>query len=248
MKLERTQHAFEDFVEATCRIHSRERLFEVFIEAMSHFGFDRVNFSIKIDNDIPQSCCEFGIISTYPDEWQRYYAERGFIRIDPVWRCASSACRPFTWSELERKGNLSPRQQKFLRQGEDAGLCNGIGIPFRGPRMQIAGVALATSERRAPHETKLDLISAFCHQFYEVYKRLIRKDSYTPPRMAVLSVRECEILAGVARGLSNDQISEQMNISTDTVAFHLKNTFLKLEVNNRVAAVVAGLTLGLIDL
>jgi len=143
--------------------------------------------------------------------------------------------------------DLSAAQTRFLRLGEEAGLNNGIGIPFAGPRNQIAGVALATSDRGAEHLDNLDLLSAYCNQFYATYKRLIRARRPVP-RMAVLSPREQEVLKWVAAGKSDHDIAAILTVSANTVAYHMRNIFLKLKVNNRVTAVVVAITQGLIDI
>lgn len=49
-----------------------------------------------------------------------------------------------------------------------------------------------------------------------------------------LSDREYEILTWVAQGLTNKEISIQLEISEYTVKNHLKNLFQKLHLNNRV--------------
>jgi DNA-binding NarL/FixJ family response regulator len=51
-----------------------------------------------------------------------------------------------------------------------------------------------------------------------------------------LSAREWEVLALVARGLSNTQIASALSVSENTVKFHLQNIFQKLGVNNRTEA------------
>ncbi len=53
----------------------------------------------------------------------------------------------------------------------------------------------------------------------------------------MLSVREREVLALLARGLTNQEIADEINVSENTVRFHLKNVFSKLGVNNRTEAV-----------
>jgi DNA-binding NarL/FixJ family response regulator len=53
---------------------------------------------------------------------------------------------------------------------------------------------------------------------------------------AELSVRETEILGGVARGLSNRAIAKELWLSDQTVKFHLHNIYRKLNVGNRTAA------------
>jgi len=239
---------FEDFIEATARINSREHLIEVFVAAMRGLGYDRVNFSVKHDDALPASERKFGIISTYPEDWQRFYEERTFIKIDPVLRCAAGSFRPFRWKELERTLRLTPQQVRFLRLGEEAGLHNGVGIPFNGPRSQIAGIALATSDKAADRMTNTDLISAYCNQFYVVFKRIVAPRIPTLPSMAYLSARENEILRWVAIGKSDDQIADILTISTNTVNYHLRRIFLKFDVNSRIMAVVAAIASGQIEL
>jgi two-component system nitrate/nitrite response regulator NarL len=53
---------------------------------------------------------------------------------------------------------------------------------------------------------------------------------------AGLSGRETEILCGVARGLSNRAIAQELWLSDQTVKFHLHNIYRKLEVANRTEA------------
>lgn len=48
-----------------------------------------------------------------------------------------------------------------------------------------------------------------------------------------LSDRECEVLAMVARAMSNKKIARALDISPHTVKFHLRNIYLKLGVNER---------------
>jgi DNA-binding NarL/FixJ family response regulator len=51
-----------------------------------------------------------------------------------------------------------------------------------------------------------------------------------------LSDRETEILCGVARGLSNRGIAQELWLSDQTVKFHLHNIYRKLDVANRTEA------------
>lgn len=48
-----------------------------------------------------------------------------------------------------------------------------------------------------------------------------------------LTAREIEILSFLEQGLSNKSIADQMNLSIDTVKFHIKNIYLKLQVSSR---------------
>lgn len=56
-----------------------------------------------------------------------------------------------------------------------------------------------------------------------------------------LSAREIEILDHVARGLSNKEIARALRVAPETVKWHLKNIYEKLNVTSRIQAVRSGL-------
>jgi LuxR family transcriptional regulator, maltose regulon positive regulatory protein len=59
----------------------------------------------------------------------------------------------------------------------------------------------------------------------------------------ILSSREIEILSHVARGLSNKEIGRELEVTAETVKWHMKNIFEKLKVGTRIEAVQKGLGL-----
>jgi two-component system, NarL family, response regulator LiaR len=63
-----------------------------------------------------------------------------------------------------------------------------------------------------------------------------------------LTPREQEILKLVARGLSNKEIADQINLGSRTVKSHLVDIFSKLKVNSRTEAVIIGMRAGFIKL
>jgi len=67
----------------------------------------------------------------------------------------------------------------------------------------------------------------------------------TPPAEA-LTAREVEVLAGVARGLTNVEIGRELYIGEATVKTHLLRAFAKLGVDDRTRAVTAAMELGLL--
>ena len=58
---------------------------------------------------------------------------------------------------------------------------------------------------------------------------------------ADLTQRERELLALMARGLTNQDIAEQLRIALPTVKFHITNILSKLGVGNRTEAVLLAL-------
>ena len=60
-----------------------------------------------------------------------------------------------------------------------------------------------------------------------------------------LTRREIEVLSLAASGRTAKQTAAAMNISSDTVKFHIKNSLRKLSVENKTAAATKALSLGL---
>jgi DNA-binding NarL/FixJ family response regulator len=63
-----------------------------------------------------------------------------------------------------------------------------------------------------------------------------------------LSTRELEIFRLAAKGMTNKQIAQLLNLNLRTAKNHLVNIFSKLNVGSRTEAVIVGLRLGLITL
>jgi DNA-binding NarL/FixJ family response regulator len=61
------------------------------------------------------------------------------------------------------------------------------------------------------------------------------KPTPTPPP-EVLSGREAEVLALVAKGLANKQVARTLGISEHTVKVHLNNVYRRIGVNDRTSA------------
>ncbi len=70
----------------------------------------------------------------------------------------------------------------------------------------------------------------------------------TPAQTAVAqpSPRELQVLAAVARGLSNAEIGRELYIGEATVKTHLQRLFTKLDVDDRTRAVTVAMELGLL--
>jgi DNA-binding NarL/FixJ family response regulator len=62
-----------------------------------------------------------------------------------------------------------------------------------------------------------------------------------------LSQRELEVLAEMARGLSNREIAARLYIAESTVAHHVSAIYAKLGVVTRAQAIIYAIRAGLVD-
>jgi two-component system nitrate/nitrite response regulator NarP len=103
------------------------------------------------------------------------------------------------------------------------------------PRQAMTlGAAGFCSKREAP-EQLLDTVLAVAAG--RMVFPFIDVSSLAADPLAGLTPRERELLGALAGGLTNQQMAGQLDISLNTVKFHLKNLYDKLGVGNRAQAV-----------
>ncbi len=101
-------------------------------------------------------------------------------------------------------------------------------------RVVAAGEALL-----APSVTRR-LIEAFTR------RAPVRADPAQSERLAALTPRELEVLTGIGRGLSNQELAEELFIADNTVKTHVKRVFTKIGARDRAQAVVIAYQAGLV--
>ena len=85
-----------------------------------------------------------------------------------------------------------------------------------------------------------------------VTRRLIEEFTRRPQtdsgeRLTMLTDREREVLVLIARGLSNQELAEQLFIADNTVKTHVKRIFTKLGARDRAQAIVIAYESGLMS-
>lgn len=103
------------------------------------------------------------------------------------------------------------------------------------PRRAMAAGAAGFCARSDPPERLLDVVCNVANgqmvfPFLDI--RELRRDP-----MDTLTKRERAMFELLAKGFSNRDISKELNVSINTVKFHLRNLFEKLSVNSRAQAI-----------
>ena len=99
----------------------------------------------------------------------------------------------------------------------------------------------ATNSRSDLHKHRFTIQVICMAGFYRL------KDLVAPPEEPTqwrLTKREREILVGVAKGMSSEEIGDMLHLSDRTVDWHTRNAMKRLDAKNRVQAVVLAMQKG----
>ena len=91
------------------------------------------------------------------------------------------------------------------------------------------------------------LAPAITRRLIEEFVRRPPPGSGSPPELEELTERELEVLTLIAKGLSNEEIAKQLFVSMATVKTHITHILTKLQLRDRVQAVVLAYESGLVQ-
>ena len=237
------------FIELSNQTKSPKRIFDLLIEAASGEGFDQVAYgSVNYREHLRQAdYTPQAIILNYPIEWQKSYFERKDYEIDPVLLFSSQMVRAFPWKGFIERSLISKRQRTFLGMAEDAGLRDGVSVPIHGAGGKVSVISFAASKAGTDSSAKKCYLEVLASQFHIAFSDLSNNDLMTGD-VVLISDRERDCLSWTAEGKSSWDIGTILNISENTVNFHIKNAMRKLRTSSRTVAVIKALRQGIIDL
>lgn len=88
----------------------------------------------------------------------------------------------------------------------------------------------------------------YCHKILNIIMEKHFPSETTTAEPGILTPREKQILAKLAKGLSTQKISDELHLSPHTVQTHRKSIIKKLNISSPTEFVVRALDLGLINL
>lgn len=181
----------------------------------------------------------------YEPDVVRLYAQMGNGLHDPTLRVAFATGRPWQFSEVLSRFTLTKSELRHKeRINAFPSARDGIGFPLFGPNGRDAYAVLG---RPADNEILANVDRTALHMAAQAaHLKAIRLRTPLGDDGSLLSEREVEILRWVAHGKSNAAIAAILEISPGTVDTYLRRIFEKLNVTDRTAAAVKGVSMGLI--
>lgn len=183
-------------------------------------------------------------INNYPKEWNLQYEQKRYSQIDPVIAHCNHSMMPLVWNEAVYRDTPAlwqALQQHGLQHGwtqafhdEESGLCSMISL----------------ARNHCPISS-LELYEHFGYMFYatshlsELFARALPAQAIKP-RQPHLSPRELEVLQLSANGKTAYEISKILSLSERTINYHVQNVIEKLNVCNKISAVIAAARAGII--
>lgn len=237
------------FIECVSQTRSLAALFELLVDCATAEGFDKVAYAALTYPEtlrLPAHSAP-AVATNFPQEWCDRYYERKYHRTDPVVRRTASFSRPFVWDRLADQCRLQPGERVVLAEAREAGLRQGISVPLFGPMGRVSVVSFASRSDDVDPLSRMSRLNALAWQFHIAFAEIAPPSDHIGTTIE-LSKREQECLRWTAEGKSSWDIGMILNISDNTVNFHIKNAMRKLGTTNRTVAVVKAIRYNIIDL
>jgi DNA-binding CsgD family transcriptional regulator len=186
---------------------------------------------------------------TCPDLWLEHYADQNYGENDPKIRYCNGHQHPASWNACAIGQKLASRHiplqdQTFWQDTLDMGLGNGVTIPIRGMGGSKGMLCIAYECAYVENElAPLPLLEAWAMHLHTHMERLYTAEQLTSP----LSQREQEVLQWTVLGKTADDIADILNLSTNTILFHLNNLRRKLHVSNKHHLIAQAFALRLVN-
>ncbi len=229
-------------IEAIQNADSKEAAFSALNRAYLSYGYDRAVYSFMTDHASIGERAFHGVSTSFPDDWVKHYKANDYHLIDPVFQQILTKSGPFFWSDaesaLEKNSRVGPatleRSKSLMREAEDSGLADGVGVSFVNEAGEVAGIGFSRPRRESDNSYQtLSEVYVLSHVFNEKFMSFY--ETLPEPQF---SPREKDVLLWSASGKTDWEIAKIAGITRATVRFHWKNIFRKMGVNNKMTATI----------
>jgi hypothetical protein len=118
-------------VEALKKCASSQEVGAVFASTIAPYGFTMV--SCGGSRETPSGRLWDFFFNTWPPEWLLEYQKNDYVRHDMLPAVARLSATPFTWVELLRGREQTPKQIEFHNRVRELGVIDGYTVPIHLP-------------------------------------------------------------------------------------------------------------------
>jgi DNA-binding CsgD family transcriptional regulator len=210
----------------------------------NHVGFGLVNATLVLER--PGMKAAIYSVSNVPGAFEEASKDETDSSRDPVWKRLKRMNVPFLYDQdlyvAEGAADLWEQQAAF-------GYKTGIAVALHLPAHRHFVLGLDREQTLPQEDEKLTRMLADL-QFLAVHAQdaairllLSSDDPSLPPK---LTPREVEILQWTLEGKSASAVGGILHISENTVNFHMRNIFRKLDTSSKHQAAIKAMSLGLL--
>jgi DNA-binding CsgD family transcriptional regulator len=216
--------------------------YPILLRFAENLGFNFCAISVvSLHRDLPLNTLQ---INNYPKEWNSQYEENHYNKIDPLIAHCNHSMTPIVWCE-----SVFSETPPIWQGLKHFGLQHGWSQSFHHEPSGLCSIISLAREHCTI--SPLELYEHFGYMFYaashlsEMFARTLPPLALKP-RQPRLSPRELEVLQLSAGGKTAYEISKILSLSERTVNYHVQNVIEKLNVCNKISAVIAAARAGII--
>lgn len=237
----------EEFIDRSNRTTSIDELIGLVHKAVQGFGIDHIDFTQMTGHAARNRTPGHDVPLSRSDDRMKCCVEQGFRYPDPVGHCMAVTDGCDERDSRTSCPELTNNQKMSFHEAAPDGLRISFGTCLPGVQGAHIVFGLADSAGSVDlDKNALSYLNLLAMQFYHVYLSL-ECPSNTNDAVR-LTDREQEILKWCASGRTRCEIGVLLNISENTVDYHLRNIYRKLDTKNITVAVLTALRNGLMQL
>lgn len=230
----------EDNLHEMLSCKTQQEAFQILKRETLRLGLQNVSWVLKLP--LPVGANHVVTFDTYSQSWKERYWAQGYLTIDPTIRHGMSSMQPLLWADVSKEN------PEFWEEARSYGLVEGIAQSMWDRQGCCSMLSLSRDGlefTKAELLEKMPRISWLAQLAHTSMTRLILPKE-VPETAADLSAREKETLKLAAKGMTSQEIADQLRLTKRTADFHLENARSKLQAENRTDAAVRAIVLGLV--
>ena len=164
-------------------------------------------------------------------DWAGHYTQTRLSRYDPTIQAVFTSPSAFSWAEIEARHPQKAARSVF-DQARSFGAKGGLVVPVHGPQGEVMAVTLVSEQKAEfdPQSRMTMQVAATIFASRGLSLAEIERETSPDPN---LTRREIQCVYWINEGKTDWEIGRILDISEDTVAFHIKNVKTKLNVSRR---------------